>query len=216
MLGSINLVVTVMNFKAPGLKYHLLNLYVWSIIITAVLLILALPVLAGNLILPALNLAICWKDLLLGLSAGNLILFYKLGILREYTPKLIFHKNYLHIYSNSQLGYYLAGLIEGDGTIYVPKTERNSKNQLLYPSIQIVFHLKDLPLALRVQQILNCGSINRKKGTNAYILTINNKQGILLLIKLINGKMRTSKINKLNSLIDWVNKYYDSNFSYSQ
>ncbi len=49
MLGSINLIVTVMNLKAPGLKYHLLNLYVWSIIITAILLILALPVLAGKL-----------------------------------------------------------------------------------------------------------------------------------------------------------------------
>lgn len=49
MLGSINLVVTVMNLKAPGLKYHYLNLYVWSIIITAILLILALPVLAGGI-----------------------------------------------------------------------------------------------------------------------------------------------------------------------
>jgi len=49
MLGSINLIVTVMNLKAPGLKYHLLNLYVWSVIITALLLILALPVLAGGI-----------------------------------------------------------------------------------------------------------------------------------------------------------------------
>jgi len=49
MLGSINLIVTVMNLKAPGLKYHSLNLYVWSVIITAILLILALPVLAGGI-----------------------------------------------------------------------------------------------------------------------------------------------------------------------
>ena len=49
MLGSINLVVTVMNLRAPGLKYNMLNLYVWSIIITAILLILALPVLAGGI-----------------------------------------------------------------------------------------------------------------------------------------------------------------------
>lgn len=49
MLGSINLIVTVMNLKAPGLNYNLLNLYVWSIIITALLLILALPVLAGGI-----------------------------------------------------------------------------------------------------------------------------------------------------------------------
>jgi len=49
MLGSINLIVTVMNLRAPGLNYNLLNLYVWSIIITAFLLILALPVLAGGI-----------------------------------------------------------------------------------------------------------------------------------------------------------------------
>ena len=77
MLGSINLVVTVMNLRAPGLTYTNLNLYVWSIIITAVLLILALPVLAGNLILPALNLAICWKNQIekIGSSAGNHLFF---------------------------------------------------------------------------------------------------------------------------------------------
>ena len=49
MLGSINLIVTVMNLKAPGIKYNLINLYVWSIIITAILLIFALPVLAGGI-----------------------------------------------------------------------------------------------------------------------------------------------------------------------
>ena len=51
MLGSINLIVTVINLKAPGLKYNLINLYVWSIIITAFLLILALsPTLKFSLI----------------------------------------------------------------------------------------------------------------------------------------------------------------------
>ena len=49
MLGSINLIVTVVNLKAPGIKYYLLNLYVCSVIITASLLILALPVLAGGI-----------------------------------------------------------------------------------------------------------------------------------------------------------------------
>jgi hypothetical protein len=85
----------------------------------------------------------------------------------------------------------------------VPKTLRSSKNKLNYPSIQIVFHLKDLPLALMIQKELGFGSIARKKGINAYILTINNHQGILSIIKIINGNMRTPKINSLYNLIDF-------------
>ncbi len=103
-----------------------------------------------------------------------------------------------------KLSHYLAGLIEGDGTIIVPKTER-TKNRLNYPSIQIVFHLNDLPLALLIQKELKHGSLFRKKGVNAYILTINNNEGLLLLINLINGNMRTPKIYSLYKLIDWYN-----------
>ena len=50
MLGSINLIITVFNLRSPGLKFNMLNLYVWSILITAFLLILSLPVLAGKYI----------------------------------------------------------------------------------------------------------------------------------------------------------------------
>ena len=38
-----------------------------------------------------------------------------------------------------------------------------------YPSVQIVFHLKDLPLALIIQTELRNGSLTRKTGVNAYI-----------------------------------------------
>ncbi len=44
------------------------------------------------------------------------------------------------------LGYYLAGLIEGDGSIIVPKTIRNQKGKLLYPKVKITFVDKDAPL----------------------------------------------------------------------
>jgi hypothetical protein len=110
-----------------------------------------------------------------------------------------------------KFSHYLAGLIEGDGTIIVPKTEK-TKNRLNYPSIQIVFHLNDLPLALLVQKELKHGSLSRKKGVNAYILTINNYEGLLLLINLINGNMRTPKIYSLYNLIDWYN-LKDSNLN---
>lgn len=100
---------------------------------------------------------------------------------------------------------YLAGLIEGDGSIIVPNQARSKKNKKNYPSVQICFNLKDLPLCLTLQKILGCGSVHRKKGVNAYIYTINSNQGLIYLLSLVNGYMRSQKIYDLWKLIDWLN-----------
>jgi hypothetical protein len=129
----------------------------------------------------------------------------KQGIKLSTRYELIKYRNYTSFNnsgSKTQLASYIAGLIEGDGTIHVPKTERSDKGNYNYPSIQIVFHLKDLPLALLIQKEIGHGSISRKKGVNAYIYTVNNLKGLLLLIKLINGNMRTNKNFTLHKLID--------------
>jgi len=51
LLGSVNYITTVVNLRAPGMTWFRLPLSVWALFITAVLAILAVPILAGAVIM---------------------------------------------------------------------------------------------------------------------------------------------------------------------
>lgn len=98
-----------------------------------------------------------------------------------------------------QFVHYLAGLIEGDG--YISITNEN------IVILGITFNIKDRPLAEKILQILLKGFIASRK-TNCVELRISDKETLIRVINLINGKFRTPIIDQLYKIIDWLNNKY--------
>ncbi len=109
----------------------------------------------------------------------------------------------------SNLSSYLAGLIEGDGTFAIHNIE--STVNKYKPMIIIVFKKADLPLAQYLKNITNCGKIYIKSNRGYILWQIQDIVGVFTIVNLINGYMRTPKIEALQRTISWLNEYILNN-----
>ena len=99
----------------------------------------------------------------------------------------------------SKLGAYLAGLIEADGTIAVHSKDSNAKKYR--PKILVVFSSADEPLAKKLASITKAGTVYNKKNAG-YVLWQIQKTDVIKIINIINGYMRTPKIEALHRAIN--------------
>jgi hypothetical protein len=107
----------------------------------------------------------------------------------------------------SKIGPYLAGLIEADGSIAVHNKDSNAKKY--NPKIIVVFSLADKPLADKLVSITNAGVVYSKENAGHVLWQIQKKEDVIKIINIINGYMRTPKIEALHRAIIWFNEFYN-------
>jgi len=97
----------------------------------------------------------------------------------------------IKLINNEDFGYYLAGLIDGDGHF-------SSAEQLV-----IVFHILDVSLAYYIKKRLGYGSVKKVKNKKAVIFVISSKKGLEVVFNLITGKLRhINKIIQVNKILE--------------
>ena len=84
--------------------------------------------------------------------------------------------------NDQEWGYYLAGLIDADGSF-----TDVSKHK---PNLTICFHIKDISLAYKIKKFIKYGTISKIKNKNACKYVLTHKQGLQRLLLLLQDKIK--------------------------
>lgn len=95
-------------------------------------------------------------------------------------------------------------MLEGDGHFNTPKVFKSSSGKSRCASIEVIFALKDRPLAELLKDILG-GNIYGSSNKNMVRWMIRDLKSVTKIVNLVNGKLRTPKINGFYDMIDFIN-----------
>lgn len=187
LVGTALSVLIRLELSAPGTQFLAGDHQLYNVIITAhgiiMLLFVVVPAMAGfaNYMVPVL------------IGAPD----YSKGI---------YHVRHLTNVSKnrSNFGAYLAGLWEGDGSLWISNTTHAPSGKRYTPHFIITMHEKDYPFLLAIKSLIG-GNIRYKYGNHAYDLVVSNIQQHLALVDLVGPHLRTPKIYRMNLLIKWLN-----------
>lgn len=189
MVGTAFSVLIRLELAAPGVQYLNGDHQLFNVIITAhafvMIFFMVMPSTVGGF--------------------GKKHIYYIINPLVKLEKKVFFSSVDKPKFTRGKLGPYLAGLIEGDGTFAVHDT--NSTARRYAPHIIVVFKKADLPLAQYLRDLTACGKIYIKPERGYILWQIQNIVDVYNILLIINGYMRTPKIEALHRTIVWLNDY---------